>query len=57
MPAGRLSRHHQVEIHVGLEIEHLEHLVEHRAMLGRDADQALELSRRRPQGADDWAPS
>jgi hypothetical protein len=49
----RLARHHQVEIHVRLEVEYLEHLIEHRAMLGRDADLALELGRRRAQGADD----
>ena len=38
----RLPGHHEIEVDVGLEIEDFEHLVEHRPVLGGDADQALE---------------
>ena len=47
----RLSRHHQVEVDVGREVEHLEDLVEHAAVLRGHADQALEAIGRRPEGA------
>ena len=40
---GRLARRHDLEIVVGGEREDIEHLVQHVAVLGRDADDALEL--------------
>ena len=40
---GRLTRGHEIEVVVGFEVEDGEHLVEHGPVLGRDADQALEL--------------
>ena len=33
----RLARQHQVEVVIGMDVERLQHLVQHRAMLRRDA--------------------
>ena len=41
-PGGRLARRHDLEVVIGAEGEDVEHLVEHVAVLGRDADDALE---------------
>ncbi len=46
----RLRGGHQVQVVIGLEAEDLQHLVQHGAMLGRHADDALETIRRVLQG-------